>query len=90
METQHGPVALLPLPVQTAGICFYHVTPSTICPHSARCSQPGVPHSFLLPVELLPLHLLEQLPPNQQSLTFFSCVTPCLPLQTLILRVVCG
>lgn len=48
METQHGPVAFLPLPVQTAGICFYHVTPSsTICPHSAWCSQPGVPHSFL-------------------------------------------
>lgn len=25
METQHGPVALLPFPVQTAGICFYHM-----------------------------------------------------------------
>lgn len=37
-----------------------------------------------------PLHLCEQLPPNQQSLTFLLFVTPSLPLQTLILHTVHG
>lgn len=91
METQHGPVALLPFPVQTAGICFYHMW---LLPQSALtlpgCSQPSVAHSFLLPVELLPLHLFKQLPLNQQSLTFFLYATLSLPLQTLILHVVHG
>lgn len=35
-------------------------------------------------------HLFEQLPPNQQSFTFFLYVTLSLPLQTLILHVVQG
>lgn len=70
METQHGPVALLPFPVA--------FTTSLLVPPSGL-TLPGAlsllcPTPFCFPGGAPHLHLSEQLPLDQQNLPFFSYV----------------